>query len=394
MTSPTLRLAERMKHVSYPIRDIVQAAKKTQASGMKMHWFNIGDPNKFDFAPPPWVTQAIRDSLEHPLYSSYAPSEGDPDLRAAIAKDEHLSIDNVFITYGLSEGLSFCFEALLDPGDNVLLPSPSYPLYSTISRVLGGVENHYKTDENWYPDIDDLRKRINPRSRAITIINPNNPTGALYPRSVIQSMIDLAGEHNLPVIADEIYDMLSFDSTHQPIHALSKDVPVIRGRGMSKNFLYPGARVGWLTLHGPGMEELQNGIQRLCNARLSINWEMQRGALAAMTHAPDHLPATLAKLRPRRDLIVKRLNEIPGIKSTKPEAAFYIFPQVTEGPWKTDTEFIYDLLEHTGVVGVPGSGFSPDLPGKFFRLVYLAKEEEIAVAMDKLEAFMKKRLAK
>ncbi|MDE1797852.1 MAG: aminotransferase class I/II-fold pyridoxal phosphate-dependent enzyme [Candidatus Micrarchaeota archaeon] len=388
-----VKLSQRMEHVSYPIRDVVLAARKVQAKGMPMHWFNIGDPNRFDFAPPPWVTEAAKAALDQPQYSGYAPSEGDPDLREAIAKNEGISADSIFVTYGLSEGLSFLFDALLDPGDNILLPSPSYPLYSTISRVLGGQDNYYRTDAQFQPDIDDLRKKINSRTRAITLISPNNPTGAVYSHSTVQSILDLAGEHGLPVIADEIYDQLCFDGPYTPVYKLATDVPVIRGNGMSKNFFYPGARVGYLALHGPGLEPLQGALTRLCNARLSVNWEMQRAALAAFTRAPTHLPAALSKLRPRRDLIVRRLNAIEGIRAVQPQAAFYIFPQLTAGPWKTDFEFVYDLLEHTGIVGVPGSGFSTDLPGRFFRLVYLAKEPEINSAMDKLEAFMKKRLA-
>lgn len=391
--SSAVKLSERMAHVSYPIRDVVLAARKVQAKGMPMHWFNIGDPNRFDFAPPPWVTEAAKAALDDSQYSGYAPSEGDPELRAAIAKNEGLSPDNVFVTYGLSEGLSFLFDALLDPGDNILLPSPSYPLYSTISRVLGGTDRFYRTDENFQPDIDDLRKKIDKRTRAIAVISPNNPTGAVYSPSTVQSIVNLAGEHGIPVIADEIYDQLTFDGPYTPVYKLAKDVPVIRGNGMSKNFFYPGARLGYLALHGPGLEPLQGALTRLCNARLSVNWEMQRAAIAAFSRPPTHLPAAIAKLRPRRDLIVRRLNEIEGIRAVRPDAAFYIFPQVTQGPWKNDFEFVYDLLEHTGIVGVPGSGFSTDLPGQFFRLVYLAKEPEINEAMDKLEGFMKKRLA-
>ncbi len=389
----SLRLSERMAHVSYPIRDVVLAARKVEARGVPMHWFNIGDPNRFDFAPPPWVTDAARAALSDSQYTGYAPSEGDPQLRAVIAKNENLPSDSIFITSGLSEGLSFVFQALLDQGDNILLPSPSYPLYSTISRVLGGADNFYQTDAEFQPDIDDLRKKINKRTRAITVISPNNPTGAVYSPSTLKSIINLAGEHNLPVIADEIYDQLCFGHSYTPLHQLAGDVPVIRGNGLSKNFFYPGARLGYLALHGPGLEQLQSALVRLCNARLSVNWEMQRAAIAAFTHSPDHLPAALARLRPRRDLMVRRLNAIEGIHTPVPQAAFYIFPQIKSGPWKNDFEFVYDLLEHTGIVGVPGSGFSPVLPGQYFRLVYLAKEPEIDEAMDKLEAFMKKRLA-
>ena len=312
MNPGLVRVADRMAHVSYPIRDIVLQARQIEARGQAMHWFNIGDPNRFDFAPPPWVTKAIHTALDNPSFSGYAPSEGDPDLRAALAKSESLPIERIFISSGLSEGLSFILQALMDPGDDVLLPSPNYPLYASLSRVLGGVENLYTCDAHWQPDVEDMRKKITKRTRAIVVINPNNPTGAVYPRKTLKAILDLAGEHHLPVVADEIYDKLVLDPSTSPgpMHLLAPDVPVIRGCGLSKNFFYPGARVGWLALHGPGLEGLSGALTRLCNARLSVNWEMQRGAIAAVQHAPDHLPPALAKLRARRDLISRRLNEI------------------------------------------------------------------------------------
>ena len=386
--------ASRMEKVAYPIRDIVLKARQVQAGGMPMHWFNIGDPNKFDFSPPPHVTKAIIDALADSRFSAYAPSDGDPELREAIAKNEGLEPERVFVTAGLTEGLYFAFQCLLEPGQHILLPGPVYPLYSTISRMFDGESRFYKTDEDWQLDLDDMRKKINPQTRAIVLINPNNPTGAVYPRSAIKSVADLAGEFCLPIIADEIYDQLVFGDPSPPIYRIAgPDIPVIRGNGLSKNFFYPGSRVGYLALHGPRLDKMMPALTRLCNSRLSINWEMQRGALAAFTNPLSHLPANLAKLRVRRDLMVRRLNEIPGIRAAVPQAAFYIFPKVTDGPWASDAEFIYDLMESTGIVGVPGAGFSPPRPGRFFRLVYLAPESEINAAMDKLEAFMKKRLA-
>jgi aspartate/methionine/tyrosine aminotransferase len=386
-------ISNRMAHISYPIRDIVLKARQIAARGVKMHWFNIGDPNRFDFAPPPWITHAIHEALDNPAFSGYAPSEGDDELRSTLANLEGLPKERVLITNGLSEGLSFALQALMDEGDNVLLPSPNYPLYSTISRSLGGVENLYCTNDQWQPDLDDMRKKINKKTKAIVVINPNNPTGAVYSQKILKEIVNLAGEHSIPIIADEIYDQLAFSGQVQPIWKLSSDVPVIRGCGLSKNFFYPGARVGWLALHGPGLDDLAAAIVRLCNARLSVNWEMQRGAIAALRHPPDHLSSALSKLRSRRDLIVRRLNEIPGISATTPQAAFYIFPKVSGGPWKSDTQFVYDLMENTGIVAVPGSGFSSILNGLFFRLVYLPKEDEIEEAMGKLEKFMKKAIS-
>jgi alanine-synthesizing transaminase len=390
-----IKLSSRVEHVSYAIRDIVQRADKVGASGIKLHRFNIGDPNHFDFAPPACITNAIKKALDDPKYSGYAPSEGDPELREAVAGVEGVQRKDIFVTAGLSEGISFLLQSLLDPGDNVMLPAPSYPLYTTICRVLGAEENNYATDSKWHPVVDDLRKKITSRTKAILVINPNNPTGAVYPEKILKEIANVAGEHNLPIISDEIYNKLTFSSPAIPMHKVAKDVPVISGNGLSKNYIYTGARVGYVAIHaGEDLDPLRAALQKLCNARLSINWEMQRGAIAAYANPPSHIKPALDKLRPRRDLMHRRLNEIEGIEAVLPQAAFYIFPKVHSGPWANDYSFVYDVLESTGIVGVPGSGFTSGLPGKFFRLVYLAKEPEIGESMGKLEKFMKARLKK
>ena len=384
-------LADRMASVSYEIRDIVARARKVQATGKKVHWFNIGDPNQFGFRPPEWVTSAIMDALRDPKYSAYCPSEGDPDLRAAIGKIEGVSPDYVTIHSGLSEGIDFLFQALVNPGENLLLPSPSYPLYNSKLRVNGGTDNYYPTDENFVPIVEDIRKKINQKTKGIVVINPNNPTGAVYPRKILQEIVNIAGEHKLPLIADEIYDKMTLDEDHAVnLRELAGELPLISGNGISKNFIYPGSRVGYLAFHGQDIEPLRDSILKLCNARLSVNWEMQRGALAAFTHQMDHLQKTREELRKRRDLLYKEMNEIPGIHLAKPKAAFYSFPKVETNHFKDDRDFVYKLLEETGVLVVPGSAFSPDLPGKYFRLVFLSSPEELHEAIGKIAAFMKK----
>jgi len=387
---PAVKLASRVESISYEIRDIVARARKVAATGKKIHWFNIGDPNQFGFKPPVWVTDAIKDALNEPKYSAYCPSEGDPQLREAIAKVEGITPDFVTIHSGLSEGIDFLFQALVNPGDNVLLPSPSYPLYNTKLRVCGGVDNFYQTDENFIPIVDDLRKKINERTKAIVVINPNNPTGAVYPRSVLEQIVNIAGEYGLPIIADEIYDKMAIDG--QPstnLRTLTKELPLISGNGLSKNFIYPGSRVGYLALHGQGVEPLRDALVKLCNQRLSVNWEMQRGALAAFTMPMSHLPEIHRQLKIRRDIISKGINSIPGMHLAKPQAAFYSFPKVETEKYATDKEFVYTLLEKTGVLVVPGSSFSPVLPGKYFRLVFLAQPQELEEAIGKIESFMK-----
>ncbi len=384
-------LADRVESISYEIRDIVARARKVQATGKKIYWFNIGDPNQFGFKPPKHITDAIIAALHEPKYSAYCPSEGDPQLRETLGKIEGVPTDNIFVTNGLSEGIDFLFQALVNPGENILLPSPSYPLYNTKLRVCGGTNNYYQSDENFHPDPESIRKQINGKTKAISVINPNNPTGANYPRKVLEEIVNIAGEHKLPIIADEIYDRMTIDDDHSiNMRTLSKELPLISGNGISKNFVYPGSRVGYLALHGEGLEGLRGALVKLCNQRLSVNWEMQRGALAAYTQPPSHLPEMRRQLRLRRDIVVKGLNEIPGITCAKPAATFYSFPKVETNKFKGDREFVYTLLEETGVLVVPGSAFSPVLSGKYFRLVFLAPPEELQEAIGKIAGFMKK----
>ncbi len=388
---PEIEPSERAEHVKYEIRDIIARAKKVEATGKKIHYLNIGDPNKYDFIPPKHVTEAIIAALREPKYSGYAPSQGDPELIEAIAKMEGVPGSEVFVTSGLSEGIDMLFQALINPGDNMLLPSPNYPLYATKSRVSGGEDNLYKCGNGWVPDTDDIRKKINQKTRAIVVINPNNPTGAVYPEKVLREIVGIAGEHNLPLIADEIYDRMTLDEDAKMVNLrkLTKDVPLVSGNGISKNFLYPGARVGYLAFHGQGLGKIRDTIMKLCNARLSVNWEMQRGALAAFTMPDSHLAEAKKKLRERRDITYRMLNEIDGIRCEKPKAAFYAFPEVTSPKFKHDKEFCYSLLEKTGVLVVPGSSFSSELGGKFFRLVYLPKPDELKEAIGKIDEFVK-----
>lgn len=371
--------------VSYPIRDIVQEAKKLEKQGTDMIYLNIGDPAPFGFRPPRHILDAAAEALRE-NYSGYAPSEGDPELRKTVAEYEKVAPDDVFITAGLSEGIDFLFQALIDPGRNIILPTPSYPLYITKERINHGTMDFYGCDGNFEPDLESLRKNINKYTRAILVINPNNPTGAVYSRKTLEGILNIAGEHKLPVISDDVYDQLVFDGAMTHMRDICKDVPVVCGNSLSKNYLYPGARVGYLAFHGDGWGELKDVMQRLCNQRLSVNWEMQRAYIAAVKGPHGHIKSFNSELRKRRDVVVKRVKEIAGLSVAPPRGAFYAFVRV-EGPWKSDLEFVRGLLK-AGVVAVPGSGFAPNLDGKYFRLVFLPKPEELDEAFNRIEKFM------
>jgi aspartate/methionine/tyrosine aminotransferase len=373
--------------VSYPIRDIVSAAKKIEKTGVKMIYLNVGDPAPFGFRPPNHILDAAKEAVNQ-NYSGYAPSSGDPELRETIAKFEKVPSEDVFVTSGLSEGIDFLFQAMLDPGRNILLPSPTYPLYLTKERIGYGTTEFYDCDEKFEPDLDSMRKNITKYTKAILVINPNNPTGAVYSRKTLQGIVDIAGEFKLPIISDDVYDQLVFDGEITHIKDLTKDVPVVSGNSLSKNYIYPGARVGYIAFHNDGWDKVKDAVQRLCNQRLSVNWEMQRAYISAIKGSHDHLKSFNSELKLRRDLMVKRINSIDGLSVAPPKGAFYAFVKVDSKKWKTDTEFVMGLLKE-GVVVVPGSGFAPKLNGKYFRIVYLPKPDQLHDAFDKIEKYMK-----
>ena len=373
--------------VSYPIRDIVSAAKKVEKTGTKMIYLNVGDPAPFGFRPPSHILQAAKDAIAQ-NYSGYAPSSGDPELRQTIADFEKVPSEDVFVTSGLSEGIDFLFQAMLDPGRNILLPSPTYPLYLTKERIGYGTTEFYDCDEKFEPDLDSMRKNITKYTKAILVINPNNPTGAVYSRKTLQGIIDIAGEYKLPIISDDVYDQLVFDGEISHIKNMTKDVPVVSGNSLSKNYIYPGARVGYLAFHNDGWDKVKDAVGRLCNQRLSVNWEMQRAYISAIKGPHEHLKSFNSELKIRRDFMVKRVNSIDGLSVASPKGAFYAFVKIESNKWKTDAEFVMGLLKH-GVVVVPGSGFAPKLNGKYFRIVYLPSIAQLESAFDKIEAYMK-----
>jgi aspartate/methionine/tyrosine aminotransferase len=277
---------------------------------------------------------------------------------------------------------------MVDPGRNILLPVPTYPLYVTKQRIGYGTLEFYDCDEKFEPDLDSLRKNITKFTKALLVINPNNPTGAVYSRKTIDGILNIAAEHKLPIISDDVYDQMVFDGEITPMREICKDVPVVCGNSLSKNYIYPGARVGYLAFHGDGWDQIKETMQRLCNQRLSVNWEMQRAYIAAIKGSHDHIKKFNEELRLRRDLLVKRVKEIDGLSVATPKGAFYAFIKVESNKWKNDSEFVRGLLRH-GVVTVPGSGFAPKMKGKYFRVVFLPKLEELDESFNRIEKFMK-----
>ncbi len=395
-----VKATERVRTIEYAIRDIMVHAKQVAKTGKKIYYLNIGDPNAFDFDTPPHIKQALIEAVKEGA-NAYSPSEGLPELRQAISQKEkrvnsvEVSADDIIVTSGISEGIQMVMAALIDSGDEILLPGPTYPPYLSYARFFGGKPITYETvEENgWQPNVDDMRKKISKRTRAIGIINPNNPCGALYEQKVVTQVLDLAGEYDIPVLSDEIYDQLVFDKKFVSTAHLAKDVPVIGLNGFSKAYLMTGWRLGYVYFcsQEDRLQELKQCIEKEARIRLCANTPVQKAGVAALNGPQDHIKETVAKLRQRSSYAWKRLNKIEGVSCAKPEAAFYVFPRIhaVGSKWKTDLEFALDLLRETGVLFVHGSGFDPVYGAGHVRGVVLPPVETLEQACNEVERFMK-----
>jgi tyrosine/nicotianamine family aminotransferase len=391
-----------VQNIEYAIRDVIVHAKQVERTGKKIFYLNIGDPVAFDFDTPPHIKQALINAVEGGA-NAYAPSEGLPELRHAITLKEkrvngvEVSAGDVIVTQGISEGIQMVMAALIDAGDEILLPGPTYPPYISYARFFGGNPITYETVEKngWQPNVDDLRRKISKKTRGIVVINPNNPCGALYEEKVVKQIVDLAGEYDVPVLSDEIYDQIIYGKKFVSTAALAKDVPVIGLNGFSKAYLMTGWRLGYLYFHDKKerLEELKHGIEKETRIRLCANTPVQKAGVAALNGPQDHIKETVQKLKQRRDYALKRLNEIEGISCTKPEGAFYVFPRIhaVGSRWKTDMEFALDLLRETGVLFVHGSGFDQTYGAGHVRGVILPPIETLEQAFDGVERFMEKK---
>ncbi|GAB6282117.1 MAG: pyridoxal phosphate-dependent aminotransferase [Ignavibacterium sp.] len=392
--------AKRTENITYAVRDIVVLANEVAKTGKEMLYLNIGDPPLYDFVPPKHLIDATYKAMLDNK-NGYAPSSGIKEAIEAVEKETNRKgIDNVldiFITTGASEAIEICLTALVNEGENVLTPTPGYPLYTAVQSKLEAIENPYYLDENnnWQPDIEDIKRKINDKTKGIILINPNNPTGSLYSLEVLQQIVDLALEHNLVIFADEIYDKLLFDGKkHISIASLNKDVSCITFGGLSKNYFVPGFRIGWGIVSGRQeiLKEYIEAINKILRARLSANHPEQYGIKAALEGDHTHLKIGLEKLQRRRDITVNMLNAIPNISCVKPEGAFYAFPKLEME--QEDSVFVNELIKETGVVVVPGSGFG-QVPGtQHFRVVFLPDEQTLEKAYNNIADFYKRFLMK
>ncbi len=386
-----------MQNVTYAIRRIVAEAKKAEAAGKKIHYLNTGDPVAFGFQPPAHMLEAVQKSLRDGE-NGYGPSVGLLEAREAVAAENTargwpIAADRVILTAGSSEGIDFVLTALADVGDEVLVPLPTYPLYTAITHKIGAREVYYRTDpnNNWQPDPSDIRSLITSRTKAIVVNDPNNPTGAAYPHALRRELVEIADQHNIPMIADEIYQDVAFDGTVAPMAALDVDAPIISLSGLSKGYLVPGWRTGWLAVGGGDrLKDVLAAIMRLAEGRLCSTVPMQRAIAAALTGDRSHQVSFRQALKERAQVVFTRANAIEGITSTMPRAAFYAMPKVALPQGKTDTDFVVELVHATGVLCVNGSGFGMNPSDGYFRMVTLAAPAQLNEIWDLIAGFTQK----
>ena len=397
-----VKVTARANAIEYAIRDVVVNAGLLATMGKKIFHLNIGDPVAFDFPTPQHIKQALIEAVQKEK-NYYSPSEGLPELRQAITEKEKrvngvsITAENVLITSGVSEGIEMLISVLIEEGDEILVPGPAYPPYISYSKSFGGTPITYETieEENWQPNIDDLRSKISEKTRAIVIVNPNNPSGALYRKKVVKQILNIAGEHDLLVLSDEIYDQIRYTEEYVSTAHLAKDLPVVGLNGFSKVYLMTGWRLGYVYFYEQNneLQELKKGIEKEQRIRICANTPVQMAGIAALRGPQDHVKDMVEKLKLRRDYAWKRLNEIEGISCAKPEGAFYVFPKIhaVGSKWKTDMEFAVELLKETGVLLVHGSGFDPIYGAGHVRIVFLPPIETLEQAFNEIERFMKKK---
>ena len=393
--------SSKLDNVLYDVRGpVVDEANRMEEMGTHILKLNIGNPAPFGFRTPDEVVYDMARQL--PECEGYSNSKGLYSARKAImqyAQNKHIpnvGIEDIYTGNGVSELINLCMQALLNDGDEILIPSPDYPLWTACATLSGGKPVHYICDEesDWFPDMDDIRSKITCKTKAIVIINPNNPTGALYPREVLQEIVDIAREHQLMIFSDEIYDRLVMDGLeHTSIASMCPDLFCVTFSGLSKSHMIAGYRAGWMILSGNlrcarGYIE---GINMLSNMRLCSNVPAQsiiQTALGGHQSVKGYVVPG-GRIYEQREYVYQRLNAIDGVTAVKPKAAFYIFPKIDTAKFNItdDEQFALDLLCEQKLLVVQGSGFNWHEPDHF-RVVYLPRIEVLKEAMDKLEAFL------
>lgn len=397
----TFGKSHKLDNVLYDVRGpVADEAMRMEANGTHILKLNIGNPAPFGFRTPDEVVYDMAHQLTDT--EGYSPSKGLFSARKAIMQYDQLKgipnvdVEDIYTGNGASELIQLAMNAFMDEGDEILVPSPDYPLWTACVTLAGGTAVHYICDEkaNWYPDIDDIRSKVTPRTKGIVVINPNNPTGALYPREVLEQIVDVARENQLVIFADEIYDRLVMDGKqHVSIASLAPDLFCITFNGLSKSHMVAGYRIGWMSLSGNKRiaKDLIDGINMLSNMRLCSNVPAQSIVQTCLggIQRSQGLLVPGGRIYEQREYVYERLSNMDGVTVTKPEAAFYIFPRLDPDKFHItdDDQFALDLLKDEHVLITAGKGFNWEKPG-YFRIVYLPRKHTLHEAMDKLEDFL------
>lgn len=401
-TKAKLKKSNKLDNVCYDIRGpVLDRAREMEEEGQRIIKLNIGNPGVFGFEVPDEIQQdVIRNITKSGVYTE---SQGLFEPRKAImhyTQSKHIpgvTVDDIIIGNGVSELIVMAMQGLLNNGDQVLIPAPDYPLWTAATTLAGGTPRHYLCDEDndWLPNLEDIESKINANTRAIVVINPNNPTGALYPKETLLGLIDIARHHGLVLFADEIYDKVLYDGNeHISIASLAEDVLFVTFNGLSKNYRACGYRAGWMIVSGDKShaEEYIEGLNMLASMRLCSNVP---GQLAIQTslggyQSIDDLVAPHGRLCKQRDLAYEMLTAIPGVTCFKPKAAMYLFPRLDPEiyPIKNDQQFVLDLLEEEKVLLVQGTGFNWQSPDHF-RVVFLPNVDDLTIAINRIARFLK-----
>ena len=389
--------SERATNFQYAIRNVVRPAEALERRGRRVIYLNIGDPQAFGFRPPDFVIEAVNRAVAE-KFSGYSHSSGLLEAREAIARyatrlGSPTETKDVIVTSGASEAADLTLTALVDPGDEVLLPAPGYPIYPAIIGKLGAKIRYYhlQPDDGWHPSVDEVRSLINPKTRAIVLINPSNPAGSITPDNTTRELLALAAERELLVISDEVYRELCFSTPPTAASVLAKEsgAAVVTLESLSKTHMLSGWRIGWLRFtHPERMGGLADAVVKLAGGRLCSPTPAQYAVAPALESSRDYINNFLKEIKRRRDLATSRIASIDGLSCVVPQAAFYLMVKTDNLNGRTDEQFALDLLEASGVLVVHGSGFGCDPNDGYFRLVYLADEQTLDAAFDGIEQAM------
>ncbi|NVK44094.1 MAG: pyridoxal phosphate-dependent aminotransferase [Oceanospirillaceae bacterium] len=399
---PVIRKSNKLINVCYDIRGpVLQEAKRLEEEGHRILKLNIGNPAPWGFEAPEEIVQDV--ILNLPTAQGYCDSKGLFSARKAVMQEtqrkgiRNVTIEDIYIGNGVSELIVMAMQGLLNDNDEMLIPAPDYPLWTAAVSLSGGNPVHYVCDEqsDWFPDIEDIRSKITDRTKGIVVINPNNPTGALYPPELLQQIVDLAREHSLILFADEIYDKILYDGNeHTSLASIADDVLCITFNGLSKTYRAAGFRSGWLIVSGPKHQarDYIEGLDMLASMRLCANVPAQHAIQTALGgyQSINELIVPGGRLYDQMDSAWRQLNEIPGVSCVRPKAAMYLFPKLDPAlyPIKNDEKMVLDLLQQQKVLVVQGSGFNmPDT--QHFRVVFLPRQDDLEDAIGRMADFLR-----